>query len=112
MEKRRGRRLIGLSLMIVLALSAYLRLSGIGWGLKSGYGHLNNFHPDEVIRIRGMLPIRPLAGQLRSPDAYFEGTFNYYLWTVPEMFRELHDGERQLGGDNLPPAHIEFILLS
>ena len=39
MEKQRGRRLIGLSLIIVLALSAYLRLSGIGWGLKSGYGN-------------------------------------------------------------------------
>jgi hypothetical protein len=83
-----------LALLLVVALSAYLRLSGIACGMKGGYGHNLNVHPDEFISIRGMSPIRLLAGKLKAPDTYFEGTFNYYLWAVPRMLTELHDGSR------------------
>jgi hypothetical protein len=115
MENTRSRRPVILSLLIVLALSAYLRLLGISWGLGSGYGHYLNFHPDEYISIRGILPIRPMAGKLQAPDAYFEGTFNYYLWAVPEMLRELR-GEAPLpageGEQNLTADQFKFVLLS
>ncbi len=112
MEKGKGRRLVILSLLLIVGLSGYLRVSGITWGLESGYGHYLNFHPDEFISIRGMLPIKPLTGKLQAPDAYFEGTFNYYLWAVPEMFRELWSGARPLVGENVPVGQIKFILLS
>ena len=43
-----------------------------------------------------MLPISLLAGKLKAPSAYFEGTFNYYLWAVPEMLYELCGGARPI----------------
>ena len=112
MEKKRSRRLIVLSLLLTVGLSAYLRLSGITWGIESGYGHYINFQPDEFISIRGMLPIKPLAGKIRAPDAYFEGTFNYYLWAVPEMLHELRGGAPSIVGENVPAGQFKFILLS
>jgi hypothetical protein len=80
--------------------------------MKSGYGHYLNFQPDEYISIRGMLPIKPLAGKMRAPDAYFEGTFNYYLWAVPEMLHELWGGVRPIPMENMPSGKVKFILLS
>jgi hypothetical protein len=112
MEKKNNRRLIVLSLLLIVGLSAYLRLSGITWGIESGYGHYINFQPDEFISIRGMLPIRPLTGKMRAPDAYFEGTFNYYLWAVPEMLHELWGGAHPIVGENVPAGQFKFILLS
>ena len=130
MEKTKGRRLIVLSLLLIVGLSAYLRLLGITWGLiqydanqydpkatfiVEGFTdawHFLNFHPDEFVSIRGMLPIKLLAGKLQAPDAYFEGTLNYYLWAVPEMFYELCDGARPIPGPNAPAGQIKFILLS
>jgi len=112
MEKKKNRRLIILSLLLIVGLSAYLRLSGITWGIESGYGHYINFQPDEFISIRGMLPIRPLTGKMRAPDAYFEGTFNYYLWAVPEMLHELWGGAHPIVGENVPAGQFKFILLS
>lgn len=112
MEKKKSERLVVLSLLLILGLSAYLRLSGITWGLKSGYGHELSFHPDEFISIRGMLPIKLLACKLQAPDAYFEGTFNYYLWAVPEMLHELCGGAHPIQGRNTPAGEIKFILLS
>ena len=111
-EKRNRNRLIILGLLLIVALSAYLRLSGITWGMKSGYGHYVNFQPDEYISIRGMLPIKPLAGKMRAPDAYFEGTFNYHLWAVPEMLHELRGGVRPIPMENMPSGKVKFILLS
>ena len=73
--------------MIVLA--AYLRLVGLSWGLDSGYGHERNFQPDEFVSLRGVLQIDLLAGQLKAPEAYFEGTFNYYLWAIPQAVLKL-----------------------
>jgi Dolichyl-phosphate-mannose-protein mannosyltransferase len=109
-EKRSG--LVVLILVLIVGLSAYLRLSGISWGMNSGYGHYLNFQPDEYISIRGMLPIKPLAGKLRAPDAYFEGTFNYYLWAVPETIRELFGAGRPMPEENARSAKAKFILFS
>jgi len=102
-----------LGLVLVVALSAYLRLSGITWGLKGGgYGHYLSFHPDEFISIRGMSPISLLAGKLRAPDAYFEGTFNYYLWSVPRMLYNLHSGNGAMAGQRLAARQFKFILVA
>jgi hypothetical protein len=68
----------------LLLLAAYLRITGLAWGLSSGYGHELNFQPDEFVSLRGVLQLDLLAGRIKAPDAYFEGTFNYYLWAVPQ----------------------------
>ena len=112
MEKRKNRRLIVLGLLLIVSLSAYLRLSGITWASDAGYGHYLNYQPDEFISIRGMLPINLLAGKLRAPDAYFEGTFNYYLWSLPETLRALCSGSRPSVEENVPGSQVKFILLS
>lgn len=68
----------------VLLLAAYLRISGLSWGLSSGYGHDLNYQPDEFISLRGVFELDLLSGRLAAPGAYFEGTFNYYLWAIPQ----------------------------
>ncbi len=68
----------------LLLLAAYLRIIGLAWGLNSGYGHDRNFQPDEFISLRGVRQVDLLAGHIKVPEAYFEGTFNYYLWAVPK----------------------------
>src|SRR6266581_9608248 len=68
----------------LLLLAAYLRLTGLSWGVSSGYGHDLNFQPDEFVSLRGVLQLDLLAGRIKAPGAYFEGTFNYYLWAVPQ----------------------------
>jgi hypothetical protein len=57
---------------------------GLTWGLSGGYGHERNLQPDEFVSLRGVLQLDLLAGHIKAPGAYFEGTFNYYLWAVPE----------------------------
>lgn len=114
-----------LGLVVVVGLSAYLRLSGITWGIKAvagvrlesseserGYGHYLSFHPDEFISIRGMSPISLLAGKLKAPDAYFEGTFNYYLWAAPRMLYDLYSGKDAVARQRLSAGQLKFILLS
>ena len=112
MEKKKTASLISPWLLLILALAAYLRLSGITWGMEGAYGHDLSFQPDEFISIQGMLPISFLAGRLKAPSAYFEGTFNYYLWAMPEMIYELYGGARPVEGGNLPADQFKFILLS
>ncbi len=73
----------------VLLLAAYLRVAGLTWGLNTGYGHDLNFQPDEFVSLRGVLELDLLAGHIKAPGAYFEGTFNYYLWAVPQALLEL-----------------------
>jgi hypothetical protein len=73
----------------LLLLGAYLRVTGLSWGLNSGYGHDLNFQPDEFVSLRGVLQLDLLAGRIKAPDAYFEGTFNYYLWAVPQAVLKL-----------------------
>ena len=68
----------------MLLLAGYLRSAGLTWGLNSGYGHYRNFQPDEFVSMRGVLEIDLLRGQIKAPSAYFEGTFNYYLWALPQ----------------------------
>jgi hypothetical protein len=68
----------------VLLLGGYLRSAGLMWGLESGYGHYRNFQPDEFVSLRGVLQIDLLRGKIKAPSAYFEGTFNYYLWAIPQ----------------------------
>ena len=70
--------------LAVLWLATYLRVTGLSWGLTSGYGHYRNFQPDEFISLRGVLQLDLPAGRIKAPGAYFEGTFNYYLWAVPQ----------------------------
>jgi Dolichyl-phosphate-mannose-protein mannosyltransferase len=67
----------------LLLIAAYLRITGLTWGLSSAYGHYRNFQPDEFVSLRGVLQIDLVSGRLKAPAAYFEGTFNYYLWAVP-----------------------------
>ncbi len=45
--------------------------------------------PDELISLRGILQIDLLRGQIKAPLAYFEGTFNYYLWALPQAALKL-----------------------
>jgi len=73
----------------LLLLGACLRVMGLSWGLNSGYGHDLNFQPDEFISLRGVLQLDLLAGRIKAPGAYFEGTFNYYLWAVPQTVLKL-----------------------
>jgi hypothetical protein len=73
----------------LLLLAAYLRVAGLTWGLNSGYGHDLNFQPDEFVSLRGVLQLDLLAGHIKAPGAYFEGTFNYYLWAVPQALLKL-----------------------
>ena len=68
----------------LLLLAAYLRLTGLSWGLSGGFGHELNFQPDEFISLRGVGQLDLPAGRIKAPGAYFEGTFNYYLWAVPQ----------------------------
>jgi hypothetical protein len=68
----------------MLLLAAYLRITGLAWGLNSGYGHDRNFQPDEFVSLRGVLQLDLPAGRIKASAAYFEGTFNYYLWAVPQ----------------------------
>jgi hypothetical protein len=73
----------------LLLLAGYLRIAGLTWGLESGYGHYRNFQPDEFVSLRGVLEVDLLRGHLKAPSAYFEGTFNYYLWAVPQAALKL-----------------------
>lgn len=73
----------------IVLLATYLRLTGLSWGLSGGYGHDRNLQPDEFVSLRGVLQLDLLKGHIRCPGAYFEGTFNYYLWAVPKAVLKL-----------------------
>jgi len=80
----------------VLLLAAYLRITGLTWGIASGYGHGLSFQPDEFLSLRGVQDIDLLHARLRAPAAYWEGTFNYYLWALPKAALELFSEKRSL----------------
>jgi hypothetical protein len=84
----------------LLLLAAYLRIPGLSWGLSSGYGHDLNFQPDEFVSLRGVLQLDLLAGRIKTPGAYFEGTFNYYLWAVPQAVLRVPAAEGAPLGDS------------
>jgi Dolichyl-phosphate-mannose-protein mannosyltransferase len=79
----------------LLLMAAYLRVTGLAWGLSSGYGHDRNLQPDEFVSLRGVLQLDLLKGRIKAPGAYFEGTFNYYLWAVPQAVLKLF-GKKEL----------------
>lgn len=97
-------------LCLVLFFGGYLRTVGLTWGLNTGYGAGKMFHTDERLTIQGVFQLDLLAGNLRAPTAYFEGTFNYYLWAIPVAAINL---SRQPGQEPLKlkdKAHVAQIL--
>jgi hypothetical protein len=107
-----GKRWIAFGgLFLVFASGAYLRFSGIRWGLDTGYSHNRGFQPDEFVSLRGVLPIDVRAGRLKAQGAYFEGTFNYYLWDIPVVVKESLTG-RQHQSATYSKDEFKFALLS
>ena len=94
----------------VLLLATYLRVMGLTWGLNSGYGHELNFQPDEFVSLRGVLQLDLLSGQIKVPGAYFEGTFNYYLWAVPQAVLKMFANKDTLPGDSTNPNAYSDLL--
>ncbi|HAF03379.1 MAG TPA: hypothetical protein DIT76_09565 [Spartobacteria bacterium] len=95
---------------LVLLLGGYLRSVGLTWGLESGYGHMRNFQPDEFISMRGVLQLDLVAGKFTAPGAYFEGTFNYYLWALPVTAVRLFDTPKLPPSRLTDDAHFRLIL--
>jgi hypothetical protein len=95
----------------LLLLAAYLRVTGLTWGL-SGYGHDLNFQPDEFVSLRGVLQLDLLAGHIKAPGAYFEGTFNYYLWAVPQAVLKLAgEKDARLGNSINATDHSDLLYI-
>ena len=94
----------------LLLLAAYLRIPGLSWGLSSGYGHDLNFQPDEFVSLRGVLQLDLLAGRIKTPGAYFEGTFNYYLWAVPQAVLRVPAAEGAPLGDSTSMTKYSSLL--
>ncbi|HEX4653067.1 MAG TPA: glycosyltransferase family 39 protein [Candidatus Udaeobacter sp.] len=83
----------------VLLLAAFFRVAGLAWGLNSGYGHDLNFQPDEFVSLRGVRQLDLLTGHIKAPGAYFEGTFNYYVWAMPQAILKLFGNKARYGGE-------------
>ena len=94
----------------LLLLAAWLRITGLTWGLGSGYGHERNFQPDEFVSLRGVLQLDLLSGRIKAPGAYFEGTFNYYLWAVPQAVLKLAANKNADIGDSIATADVSHLL--
>jgi hypothetical protein len=94
----------------LLLLAAYLRVSGLAWGLNSGYGHDRNFQPDEFVSLRGVLQLDLTAGRVKAPGAYFEGTFNYYLWAVPQAVLKIAGAKDAHLSDSITTKNLSSLL--
>jgi hypothetical protein len=94
----------------LILLAAYLRVAGLTWGLNTGYGHDLNFQPDEFVSLRGVLELDLLAGNINAPGAYFEGTFNYYLWAVPQALLKLTASKNADLSDSTKTQHHSDLL--
>ena len=94
----------------LLLLAAYLRAVGLTWGLNSGYGHDLQFQPDEFVSLQGVLQLDLLEGGVKAPGAYFEGTFNYYLWAVPQAVLKLAANKRTSFGSLLSMTEYSNLL--
>src|ERR1700730_2455368 len=98
---------------VLLLVGAYLRVMGLTWGLNSGYGHDLNFQPDEFVSLRGVLQLDLLAGRIKAPGAYFEGTFNYYLWAVPQAVLQLAANKHADLSDSVnAQGHADLLYIS
>ena len=96
----------------MLLLATYLRVTGLTWGLNSGYGHDLNFQPDEFVSLRGVFELDLLRGRIMAPGAYFEGTFNYYLWAVPQAVLKMFANKGEPPGDSTNPnAYCDLLLI-
>lgn len=95
---------------VLLLLAAYLRITGLTWAINSGYGHELNFQPDEFLSLRGVREIDLLHGRLRAPSAYWEGTFNYYLWAIPKAAIEVLSKEPPFSTGSTNASHIGDLL--
>src|SRR5215471_18701965 len=96
----------------LLFLATYLRIAGLAWGLHSGYGNDRNFQPDEFVSLRGVLQVDLLAGRIKAPGAYFEGTFNYYLWAVPQALLKLvTNNNPNLSDSTSPNGHSDLLYI-
>jgi 4-amino-4-deoxy-L-arabinose transferase-like glycosyltransferase len=94
----------------LLLLAGYLRAVGLTWGLDSGYGHDLQFQPDEFVSLQGVLELDLLAGHIKAPGAYFEGTFNYYLWAVPQAVLKLAANKRTSFGSPMSTTEYSNLL--
>ena len=94
----------------LLLLAGYLRAVGLTWGLDSGYGHDLQFQPDEFVSLQGVLELDLLAGRIKAPGAYFEGTFNYYLWAVPQAVHKLAANKRTSFGSPMSTTEYSNLL--
>ena len=94
----------------LLLLAAWLRITGLTWGLGSGYGHERNFQPDEFVSLRGLLQLDLPAGHIAAPGAYFEGTFNYYLWAVPQAFLKITSAKDAHLSDSTNSQNLAILL--
>jgi len=94
----------------LLLLAGYLRAVGLTWGLDSGYGHDLQFQPDEFVSLQGVLELDLLAGRIKAPGAYFEGTFNYYLWAVPQAVLKLAANKRTSFGSPMSTTEYSNLL--
>lgn len=92
-------------LCLVLVLGACLRIVGLTWGLDKMY------HPDEFISMRGVAQLNLLAADFTAPGAYFEGTFNYYLWSLPVAAIKLLEKPNERTWQPTDDAHFARILL-
>ena len=94
----------------LLLLAGYLRAVGLTWGLDSGYGHDLQFQPDEFVSLQGVLELDLLAGRIKAPGAYFEGTFNYYLWALPQAVLKLAANKRTSFGSPMSTTEYSNLL--
>lgn len=71
-----------LPLALVLLLAAYLRMTGLNWGIPtSGLRHFP-FHPDEAWAMDVLGEIDLSLQRFNPPSAHREGTLTFYIWTA------------------------------
>jgi hypothetical protein len=95
--------------VLVLAISVYLRLNGVCWGTDSSYA--SNYHPDESVSMVGMRQIDLLHGRIEAPAVYFEGTFNYYLRALPIAGAQLIGYHVDAAFDDVPTGDYRLFVI-
>jgi hypothetical protein len=98
---RKG-RIIAVAVALLVALT--LRATGLRWGLDRG------FHPDEIVSMLGVGQIDLLSGDFSAPAAYFEGTFNYYLWSTSVAVIKIFEDRDSRDWTAYDTAHWRLVL--